>query len=572
MKIKPLLSYLKPYSLKASVGAFFKLLEAILELYMPMLMVKVIDKGVLLGDEAYVKKMCFVLVGIVFLGLCCALVCQYLASKVSQGYGTKLRNAIFEKIITLSRSQTNSYSVASLINRTTVDVNNLQYAIAMLIRLVIRAPFLCIGGIVMAFIIDPTLALIVLAVLPVFIFFLVYIMRKTLPLHTAFQKKLDALTLVLRETISGIRVIRAFSKSEEEEKRFANTTDDSANASLKVSKISVALNPITTLIMNMAIIAVLWVSGAKASSGSISTGEIVAFINYINQILAALVVVSNLVITFSKAYSSAGRVCDVLNSTPEIQSGREAVDFDSSDDAVTFENVCFSYEGSENDLENISFSVKKGMSVGIIGGTGSGKSTLINLIPRFYDADSGRVLVAGKNVKEFDLRSLRFAISVVAQKTELISGTVKENVAFGLDISDSDVEKALEAACGLDFVLEKEGKLNCIVEQGGANFSGGQKQRISIARALARSSKILILDDSSSALDFATDASVRRNIKNMYDGVTVFSVSQRVCSIKDCDLILVLDEGRLVAKGTHAELTASSPEYREICLSQGVAV
>ncbi len=572
MKIKPLLSYMKPYWVKSSVGAFFKLLEAILELYMPMLMVKVIDKGVLLGDEAYVKKMCFVLVGIVFLGLCCALVCQYLASKVSQGYGTKLRNALFEKIMTLSRRQTNTFSVASLINRTTVDVNNLQYAIAMLIRLVIRAPFLCIGGIVMAFIIDTTLAFIVLGVLPVFIFVLVYIMRKTLPLHTAVQKKLDALTLVLRETISGIRVIRAFSKSEEEEKRFANVTDDSANASLKVSKISVALSPITTLIMNLAIIAVLWVSGAKASSGSISTGEIVAFINYINQILAALVVVSNLVITFSKAYSSAGRVCEVLNSTPEIQSGKEVLNFDSSDDAITFENVSFSYEGGENDLENISFSVKNGMSVGIIGGTGSGKSTLVNLIPRFYDVAMGKVSVAGKNVKELDLHALRSAISVVAQKTELISGTVKENIAFGLDISDSDVEKALEAACGLDFVLEKEGKLNCIVEQGGANFSGGQKQRISIARALARSCKILILDDSSSALDYATDASVRRNIKNMYKDVTVISVSQRVCSIKDCDLILVLDEGRLVAKGTHAELTASSPEYREICLSQGVAV
>lgn len=570
MKISSLFSYLKPYSVRAVVGALFKLFEAILELYMPMLMVKVIDNGIAKGDKDYVIKMCFVLVGIVFLGLCCAMVCQYLASKVSQGYGTSLRNAVFDKIMTLSRAQNDRYTAASLINRTTVDVNNLQYAIAMLIRLVIRAPFLCVGGIIMAFIIDPGLAFIVLAVLPIFIFFLAYIMRKTLPMHKTVQKKLDSMALVLRECISGVRVIRAFARSDEEKVRFEAASAENAGANMDVARVAVRLNPITSLIMNLAIIAVLWVSGIKATNGSITTGEIAAFINYINQILAALVVVANLVVTFSKAYASAVRVTDLMSAECDMPDGSTVIGSSDSDEVLRFENVSFSYKGGENDLSDISFSVKKGMSVGIIGGTGSGKSTLVNLIPRFYDVTSGAVYVDGENVKDASIESLRGFVAVVAQKTELISGTIKDNIAFGTDISDEKAVEALKAACGYDFVESKPGKLYSEVEQNGANFSGGQKQRISIARALAHSCGILILDDSSSALDYATDAQVRKNIRDKYSDVTVISVSQRVGSIMHCDMLLVVDDGRLAGCGTHAELIKNCSVYKEICDSQGV--
>lgn len=570
MKITSLFSYLKPYAGRSTVGALFKLFEAILELYMPMLLVQVIDVGIANGDKDYVIKMCFVLVGIVFLGLCCAMVCQFLASKVSQGYGTSLRNAVFDKIMTLSRAQTEKYTAASLINRTTVDVNNLQYFIAMLIRLVIRAPFLCIGGIVMAFIIDPGLAVIVVAVLPVFIFFLAYIMKKTLPMHRAVQAKLDRMTLVLRECISGMRVIRAFARSDEETLRFEAASAENASAGLEVAKVAIRLNPITTLIMNLAIIAVLWISGVKASNGSITTGEIVAFINYINQILAALVVVANLVITFSKAYASAVRVTEIMSAECDMKNGRSVIDYDNASEALRFDNVAFSYNGVKDDLSGITFAVKKGMSVGVIGGTGSGKTTLVNLIPRFYDTSSGTVCVADTDVKNADIKSLRKTISVVSQKTELLSGTIKENIAFGSDITDEEAVKALKAACGYDFVESKPGKLESVVEQNGANFSGGQKQRLSIARALAHHCGILILDDSSSALDYATDAQVRKNIREQFADVTVISVSQRVGSIKNCDMILVMDDGRLAGCGTHDELIKTCDEYKEICASQGV--
>ena len=570
MKITSLFSYLKPYAGRSTVGALFKLFEAILELYMPMLLVKVIDIGIANGDKDYVIKMCFVLVGIVFLGLCCAMVCQFLASKVSQGYGTSLRNAVFDKIMTLSRAQTEKYTAASLINRTTVDVNNLQYFIAMLIRLVIRAPFLCIGGIVMAFIIDPGLAVIVVAVLPVFIFFLAYIMKKTLPMHRAVQAKLDRMTLVLRECISGMRVIRAFARSDEETLRFEAASAENASAGFEVAKVAIRLNPITTLIMNLAIIAVLWISGVKASNGSITTGEIVAFINYINQILAALVVVANLVITFSKAYASAVRVTEIMSAECDMKNGIKVIDYDNASEALRFDNVAFSYNGVKDDLSGITFAVKKGMSVGVIGGTGSGKTTLVNLIPRFYDASSGTVYVADTDVKNADIKSLRKTISVVSQKTELLSGTIKENIAFGSEITDEDAVKALKAACGYDFVESKPGKLESVVEQNGANFSGGQKQRLSIARALAHHCGILILDDSSSALDYATDAQVRKNIREQFADVTVISVSQRVGSIKNCDMILVMDDGRLAGCGTHDELIKTCDEYKEICASQGV--
>ena len=389
-------------------------------------------------------------------------------------------------------------------------------------------------------------------------------------MHRAVQAKLDRMTLVLRECISGMRVIRAFARSDEETLRFETASAENASAGFEVAKVAIRLNPITTLIMNLAIIAVLWISGVKASNGSITTGEIVAFINYINQILAALVVVANLVITFSKAYASAVRVTEIMSAECDMKNGIKVIDYDNASEALRFDNVAFSYNGVKDDLSGITFAVKKGMSVGVIGGTGSGKTTLVNLIPRFYDASSGTVYVADTDVKNADIKSLRKTISVVSQKTELLSGTIKENIAFGSEITDEDAVKALKAACGYDFVESKPGKLESVVEQNGANFSGGQKQRLSIARALAHHCGILILDDSSSALDYATDAQVRKNIREQFADVTVISVSQRVGSIKNCDMILVMDDGRLAGCGTHDELIKTCDEYKEICASQGV--
>ncbi|MCI8554929.1 MAG: ABC transporter ATP-binding protein [Clostridiales bacterium] len=566
-----LLIYLKPYRKHGIAGPVFKLIEAILELYLPLLMARVIDRGVAAGDSAYVLRMGGVMLLIVTVGLLCALVCQYVASVASQGVGTGIRNALFEHIGRLSHSELDRFGTPSLINRVTNDVTQLQYAVAMLIRLVVRAPFLCIGGVVMAMTIDLPLSLVIVVAIPLFLLVITAVMRKTVPLQRAVQQRLDRLTLVLRENLSGIRVIRAFSRTGREEARFDGAVEDHTRAAIQVGRLSALLAPSTQLIMNLGILAIVWFGGVRVEAGGMTTGEIIAFINYVNQILLALMVVANLVVTFTRAYASAGRVAEVLDTVPSIgalaaEEGGEPVP---GAPAVEFRGVSFSYNEGEEELSALSFAVPAGATVGIIGGTGSGKSTLINLIARFYDVTGGELLVEGLDVRRWPLEQLRARIGIVPQKTELFSGTIGENIRWGApDAEEEAVKEAARMAQAAEFIERMPQGYNSEVERGGANLSGGQRQRLSIARALVRRPSILILDDASSALDYATDAALRRALHEGSGGMTVMMVSQRVSAVRSADLILVLDDGRLAGVGTHEELLASCEAYQEICRAQ----
>lgn len=461
------------------------------------------------------------------------------------------------------------FGTPSLINRVTGDVNQLQYAVAMLIRLVIRAPFLCIGGIIMALSIDWRLSLVIVAAVPLFVLVIVLVMRKTVPLHRTVQGRLDKLTRILRENLSGVRVIRAFARTGEERWRFADSTADHTTAAIRVGRLSALLNPVTQLIMNAAILAIVWFGGVRVEAGGMTTGEIIAFINYVNQILLALIVVANLVVTFTKAYASAGRVLEVLDTQPSVFGGDRSPDRDPAAPAVEYRNVSFSYGAGDEELSNISFAVDKGAVVGIIGGTGAGKSTLMNLLMRFYDVTGGEVLVEGIDVRQYPLEELRDMVGLVPQQVELFSGTIADNIRWGKEAADdAEVKEAARMAQAAEFIEQKKDGYDTAVERGGANLSGGQKQRIAIARALVRHPAILVLDDASSALDYATDAALRRAIRTGTKGMTVFMISQRVSAVKDADLILVLDDGRLAGSGRHEELLANCEVYQEICQSQ----
>ena len=540
-----------------------------LELYLPLLMAKVIDDGIAKGDTGYILKMGGVMLGIVTVGLLCALVCQYVASVTSQGFGTGLRHAVFRRITSLSHAELDAFGTPSLINRVTSDVNQLQYAVAMLIRLVIRAPFLCVGGIVMAMTIDLRLSLVIIVAIPLFVLIITLVMRKTVPLYRTVQGRLDKLTRVLRENLSGVRVIRAFARTDKEQKRFGGATEEHTAASIRVGKLAALLNPGTQLIMNLAILAIVWFGGLRVEAGGMTTGEIIAFINYVNQILLALLVVANLVGTFTKAYASAGRVLEVLGAEPSIQEeeGGETQGVPGTP-AVEFRHVDFSY-GGDRVLTDISFSAPRGAMVGILGGTGSGKSTLMHLLMRFYDVEAGAVLVEGRDVREYAPDALRHKVGLVPQKAELFSGTIADNIRWGdPQADDQAVRDAAVMAQADEFIRRQKDGYQSLVERGGTNLSGGQKQRLTIARALVRRPAILVLDDSSSALDYATVAALRRAIREGTEGMTVFMVSQRVSAVKQADLILMLDDGELAGAGSHEELLATCEAYREICESQ----
>lgn len=569
MSLKPFGPFLKPYRVYCILGPAAKLAEAVLELYLPLLMAKVIDDGIAKGDTGYILKMGGVMLGIVTVGLLCALVCQYVASVTSQGFGTGLRHAVFRRITSLSHAELDAFGTPSLINRVTSDVNQLQYAVAMLIRLVIRAPFLCVGGIVMAMTIDLRLSLVIIVAIPLFVLIITLVMRKTVPLYRTVQGRLDKLTRVLRENLSGVRVIRAFARTDKEQKRFGGATEEHTAASIRVGKLAALLNPGTQLIMNLAILAIVWFGGLRVEAGGMTTGEIIAFINYVNQILLALLVVANLVGTFTKAYASAGRVLEVLGAEPSIQEeeGGETQGVPGTP-AVEFRHVDFSY-GGDRVLTDISFSAPRGAMVGILGGTGSGKSTLMHLLMRFYDVEAGAVLVEGRDVREYAPDALRHKVGLVPQKAELFSGTIADNIRWGAaEADDEQVREAARMAQAAEFIQQKKDGYDTVVERGGANLSGGQKQRLAIARALVRRPELLILDDASSALDYATDAALRRAIRTGTKGMTVFMVSQRVSAVKDADLILVVDDGRLAGAGRHEELLEGCEVYREICRSQ----
>ncbi|SCH06818.1 Probable multidrug resistance ABC transporter ATP-binding/permease protein YheI [uncultured Ruminococcus sp.] len=563
--------FLKRYRVQVILGPVFKLTEAVLELIVPIITAMIIDNGVKKGDVAYVWRMGGVLLLLGAVGLCCALVCQKMASIASQGFGTVLRNEVYRHINSLSHAEIDQLGTPSLITRITNDVNQLQYAVAMLIRLVIRAPFLAIGAIVMAMILDFQMGLIFLLATPLIALVLYLVMSRSVPFFKVMQKKLDKISLISREGLSGVRVIRAFSKQQNEEKRFNVAADDQARTAVQVGKLSALLNPLTYTIMNFAIIAIIWFGGMRVDGGSLEQGEIIALVNYMTQTLLALIVVANLVVTFTKASASAARVNEVLALQPSVSdAGNQPVQPDLTAPKIRFRQVSFSYDGSDKyALKNLSVDIQKGETVGIIGGTGSGKSTLVQLIPRFYDATKGEVLVDGIDVRAYPFQQLRKEIGMVPQEAVLFSGTIESNLRWAKqEASGEELRKALRVAQALDFVEKLPDGLRSPVNQGGKNFSGGQKQRLTIARALVGDPQILILDDSSSALDFATDAALRRAIRQETQNMTVLIVTQRASAIKQADKIIVLDDGAVVGIGNHRDLLESCEVYREICLSQ----
>ena len=565
-----LLPYLKNYKKQVIIGPIFKLLEAIFELMVPLVMAKIIDIGVKNSDYNYVIKAGIALLVLGFLGLFCALVCQYSAAKASQGFGTDLRNNLFSHINSLSHSEIDMIGTSSLITRLTNDVNQLQLAVAMFIRLAFRAPFIIIGSAVMAMTLDLKLSIVFLFAIPLISLTLFWVMSKSIPFYSNIQKKLDKISLITEENLEGARVIRAFSKEENEKKRFFDASDDFTIASINVSKISALLNPLTSIIMNFAIVAILWYGGYRVNIGALTQGQIIAFVNYMTQISLTLVVFANLVVIFTKAFASGERVQEILEINSSITDENAKIFPVSNAPKVEFKNVSFSYKGSnKNSLSNANIKVNTGETIGIIGGTGSGKSTLINLIPRFYDVTEGEVLIDGVNVKDYNLNSLRDKIGIVPQKAALFSGSLRENMTLGnKNASDKEIEKAFDIAQASEFVNSLSEGLDTVILQGGKNLSGGQKQRLTIARALVKNPEILILDDSASALDFATDAKLRKAIKEETKNMTVFIISQRATSIKNADKIIVLDNGNIVGISSHNELLKNCKVYKEICLSQ----
>lgn len=569
--MRKLVKYLKKYKKNVILGPIFKLTEAVFELIVPLVMAQIIDVGIANKDSGYIWKMGGVLVLLGVCGLGFALICQYMASVASQGFGTELRRELYHHINTLSHKEVDEFGTPSLITRLTSDINQLQVAVAMLIRLVVRAPFLVIGSTIMAFMIDAKLALIFVLVIPLVAIVMWLVTTRTIPFFKSIQKKLDKTSLITRENLVGARAVRAFSKQEYEQERFKDNAEDIEKAAVRAGKISALLSPVNAIILNLAIVAIIWFGGLSVNVGDLTQGQVIALVNYMNQILLALVVVANLVVIFTKSAACAARVNEVLDTKPSIE-GKETTkgNVDPSAPAVRFDKVSFSYhDNSEYALEDISFTAGKGKTIGIIGGTGSGKSTLVNLIPRFYDTSKGAVSVCGTDVRNYNLGDLRKKIAGVPQKAVLFSGTIRENMKWGGDnITDEQIWRTLKVSQAYEFVERLDKGLDHEILQGGKNLSGGQKQRLTIARAIAADPEILILDDSASALDFATDAKLRTAIKENCTNMTVFLISQRANTVKNADLIIVLDDGKMVGTGTHKELLQTCTDYCQICLTQ----
>ena len=563
--------FLKDYKKECIIGPLCKLFEAILELFVPLVMANIIDVGVKNKDSEYVFKMGLVMVGLAVAGLLSALVCQYLASKASQGVGTKIRRELFAHINTLSHAELDKLGTPSLITRITNDVNQVQQSVAMGIRLLTRAPFIVAGALVMAMTINLKMSLIFFVTALIIGITLYLVMSRSIPIFSAIQKKLDKIGLISRENLSGNRVIRAFSKQKSEKERIENATDDLAKTAIRVSRLSALLSPVTYAVTDLAIIAIIWFGAVNVNNGTgMLSGDIIALVNYMTQILLAMIVVANLVLLLTKASASAKRINEVFETKPSVvEKTQEFLSTDKNAPKIEFNNVSFNYGDGDDELSNISFKIMRGQTVGIIGGTGCGKSTLINLIPRYYDVTNGSVCVEGINVKEYPFAQIRSQIGSVPQQSILFSGSIRDNMKWRhKNATDEEIIKALKIAQAYEFVSKLSKGLDSRVEQGGKNFSGGQRQRLCIARALVGNPEILILDDSFSALDFATDASLRKALKENTENMTVIIVTQRCSTIKNSDLILVLDDGRLVGQGTHEDLFDNCETYREICLSQ----
>ncbi len=564
-----LLRFLKPYRKELILGPFFKLLEAVFELIVPVVMAKIIDNGIAKGDAAYVSKMCALIVLLGICGLGFALTCQYFAAKCAFGFGTDLRSALYRHINTLSHTEIDRFGTSTLINRITSDATSAQTGVNMFIRLAVRAPFLIIGAIVMALLIDVKLSLIFLIIAPIVGLLLYFVMNRTVPMYRRNQQKLDTIARHTGENLDGMRVIRAFSRQKQEKDEFSQECADLEQSMLAVGRISAILNPLTFMIMNLGIVAVIWFGGMQINTGSLTQGDLTAFANYMTQILLAMVVMANLIVILTKAQASALRVQDVLSTPSSMTEGTAQPDRE-SEEVISFSHVDFAYAGAgDNSLDDISFTLKKGQTLGIIGGTGSGKSTLASLIPRYYDAKSGEIRIFGKPVQEYDTKALRKLIGVVPQKALLFSGTIAENLRWAdAEADEVQMQKALDIAQAAEFVGKLQYGMNTHLVQGGRNLSGGQKQRLTIARALTGQPAILILDDSMSALDYATDLALRTALKEQCSDMTIIMISQRATSLMDADLILVMDDGRCTGLGTHEELLEHCEEYREIYNSQ----
>lgn len=570
--MKALLSNFKGYYKQLILGPFFKLLEAILELMVPLLMADIIDVGIARGDGRYVITHGLMMLGLGAVGLGCALICQYYAAVCAQGFGRSLRKQLFRRVFSLSRAEYGAVGTDTLITRLTSDVNQVQTGVNMSIRLAVRAPFLTVGSIVMALSINWRIGLVFLVSTPLIVAVLYFIMNRTVPLYGGIQKGQDRISRLAGENLEGVRVIRAFSKQQAEVDTFGAAGDELAALTVRVGKISAALNPITMVVVNLAIVAIVWCGAQFADVGRIAQGEIIALVNYMNQTLLALIVLANIIVIITRAIASARRVAEVLDLESGMPVPADSKPAVAGAARLACEQVGFCYPGGgDAALEDVSFSLKPGETLGVIGGTGCGKTTLVRLLTREYDATKGRVLVDGVDVKDYTLRGLAAKFGVVPQTARLFGGTIRSNLKLGCeDAADEALWRALETAQGAQFVREKPEGLDTAVEEGGKNFSGGQKQRLTIARALAKEPEILILDDSASALDYATDAALRKALKTDTADMTVVMISQRASTIKNADQILVLDDGRQCGLGTHEELLQSCEVYREICRSQGI--
>ena len=578
--MKKLLVYFKDYKKESVLGPLFKLLEATFELIVPLVMAAIIDTGVATGDKSYIMKMCMVLVLLAVIGLTCSITAQYFAAKAAVGFATKLRHALFAHIESLSFTEMDTVGTATLITRMTSDVNQVQNGVNLVLRLFLRSPFIVFGAMVMAFTIDVKAALVFVVTIPLLSIIVFGIMLISIPLYKKVQSALDKVLGITRENLTGSRVIRAFNKEDDEKVHFNENNDLLTRAQIYVGKISALMNPLTYVIINGAIVVLVWTGAVRVDNGYITQGEVVALINYMSQILVELVKLANLIININKSIACGNRIQSIFEMQPSITDGSgqkvDKVQTDTADRseeaeyAVEFSHVGLTYAGAgDESLTDIDFKVKKGETIGIIGGTGSGKSSVVNLIPRFYDVTSGFIKVDGKDVKDYPLEELRGKIGTVLQKAVLFHGTIRENLKWGNpDATEEDLNRAITVAQAKEFVDNKEGRLDFEIEQGGKNLSGGQRQRLTIARAVVKKPEILILDDSASALDFATDAALRKAIREMEGETTVFIVSQRAASIQHADRIVVLDDGKIVGLGTSEELLESCEVYQEIYNSQ----
>ena len=559
---------MRGYGKECVLGPLFKLLEATFELFIPLVVAAIVDTGIGNGDQRYIVKMVLVMIALGFIGLASAVTAQFFAARAAVGFSARLRHAVLKHILTLSHSQIDTLGTSTMITRMTSDINQVQNGVNLTLRLLLRSPFVVFGAMVMAFTIDVQAALVFVGVIPVLCVIVFGIMLITMPMYKRVQNALDAVTSATRQNLSGVRVLRAFCMEQQETAAFEERTQTLTQRQFSSARISALMNPVTFVVINLAVVILVQVGAIKVQSGILTQGLVIALYNYMSQILVELIKMANLIISMTKAAACANRVADLLDLRSDMENGTVAADHLRG--SVEFKNVTAKYAGAgDASLEGISFRAEPGQTIGVIGGTGSGKSTLVNLISRLYDVHEGEVLLDDVNVKQYDTVSLRRSIGIVPQKAVLFKGTIRENLRWGKsDATDAELWDALDIAQAREVVKGKDGELDAPVEQGGVNFSGGQRQRLTIARALVRKPSILILDDSASALDYATDANLRMAIRNMENPPTTFIVSQRAASVRYADEILVLDDGRLVGKGTHDELLNNCPVYQEIYYSQ----